>query len=335
MKEVQQQHEEVRPIDRRPPDDLLSIAQSQYMEATALRHILKHLRSRRLMGPFKALTASAGVQLEHPLVTRLYDSIVSDGDWAEAERVLQLTADAGLFDAFAREAPAHAVWTRLCGPSADGDTPHQRGGHAMCIDEAAGRIYLYGGWDGERSLDDFWVYGIADGQWRVVPRKNEEEGEEEKAVWPGRRSCHKMALDAETGRIYLLGSLGVSDDALRDSGAAHMRDPTVVEPRALVQRADFYVYHTRGDDAGTWELLSANTEVARLCRVYLRAPLTDHILQASGGPPWIIDHQMVVDSAKGRLYVCGGRINDWSSETTKFSGLYSYDFATKAWSQLP
>ena len=206
------------------------------------------------MVPFKALTASTDVQLEHPLVTRLYDSIVSDGDWPEAERVLQLAADAGLFDAFAREAPAHATWTRLCGPSAeDGDTPRQRGGHAMCIDEAAGRIYLYGGWDGVRSLDDFWVYVIADGQWHVVLR-------DEGAVWPGRRSCHKMALDAKTGSIYMLGSLGVSDDDLRENDPAHMRSPAAV---ALAQRADFYVYRTRGDDAGTWELLSANTEVWR------------------------------------------------------------------------
>src|SRR6266404_4510487 len=223
------------------------------MEATAVRHILKHLRSRRQMVPFKALTASAGVQLEHPLVTRLYDSIVSDGDWAEAERVLQLTADAGLFDAFAREAPAHATWTRLCGSGADGDMPRQRGGHAMCIDEAAGRIYLYGGWDGEYSLEDFWVYVIAEGQWHIVPRN-------EDAVWPGRRSCHKLAFDTKTGNIYMLGSLGVSDDDLRENDPARTRSPVTVGPHASAQHADFYVYHTRDEVAGTWTLLSANTE---------------------------------------------------------------------------
>src|SRR6267154_310175 len=122
-------------------------ATTQHMETMALRHILKHLRSRCLMTPFKALTACAGVQLESPLVTRFYDSVVSDGNWAEAERVLQLSADEGLFDIYAREAPAQAAWRRLCGMNADGDAPGQRGGHAMCIDEAAGRIYLYGGWD--------------------------------------------------------------------------------------------------------------------------------------------------------------------------------------------
>jgi hypothetical protein len=231
----------------------------QHMEAMALRHILKHLRSRRMMAPFKVLTTSADVQLEHPLVTRLHDSIVSEGNWPEAERVLQLAADAGLLDTFLREAPAQATWTRLCGTNADGDTPRQRGGHAMCIDEAAGRIYLYGGWDGERSLDDFWVYAIAEGQWHVVPRH-------EDAVWPGRRSCHKMALDAGTGRIFLLGCLGVSDDDLRETDPSRARGASAAdagEPRAPARRADFYAYHTRGDDAGTWELLSENTEVMR------------------------------------------------------------------------
>lgn len=234
---------------------LLNEATAQHMETIALRHVLKHLRSRRLMAPFKALSACADVQLEHPLVTRLYDSIVSDGNWAEAERVLQLAADDGLFDTFAREAPAQATWARLCGMSADGDAPRQRGGHAMCIDEARGRIYLYGGWDGERSLDDFWVYSIAEGQWHIVLRH-------EGAVWPGRRSCHKMVFDAGTGRIYLLGCLGVSDD---DLNPARARSPgaSAGEPRPPTQRADFYAYHTRGDNAGTWELLSANTEVLR------------------------------------------------------------------------
>jgi len=226
------------------------------MEAAAFRHILKHLRSRRHVASFKALTASAGVQLEHPLVTRLYDSVVSDGNWADAECVLQLSADVGLFDEYAREAPAQVTWTRLCGTSADGDTPRQRGGHAMCIDEVEEKIYLYGGWDGERSLDDLWVYPIAEGKWHAVPRR-------EDAVWPGRRSCHKMVFDEKTGCIYLLGCLGVSDDDLREAEPSRTRSSGASggESRAPTQRADFYAYHTRGDDAGTWELLSSNTEV--------------------------------------------------------------------------
>jgi hypothetical protein len=146
----------------------------------------------------------------------------------------------------------------------------------MCIDEAAGRIYLYGGWDGERSLDDFWAYSIAEGQWHVVLPPHEVDDAAAAAppvfCWPGRRSCHKMAFDAGTGRIFLLGCLGVSDDDLREtepprgarSSGAGAGAADAGDPRAPARRADFYAYHTRGDDAGTWELLSANTEVMRL-----------------------------------------------------------------------
>jgi hypothetical protein len=83
-------------------------------------------------------------------------------------RVLQLAADAGLFYIYAHES------TRTCHMDASLQHECRRathlgkhlgsgGGRAMCIDEAAGRIFLYGGWDGERSLYDFWVYSIAEG----------------------------------------------------------------------------------------------------------------------------------------------------------------------------
>ena len=257
MKEIKRQHDAVCPGQSFLWwKFLIDEATTQHLETMALRHILKHLRSRRLMAPLKALTACTDVQLECPLVTRFYDSVVSDGNWAEAERVLQLAAEAGQFDTYAREAPAQATWRRLYGASADGDAPGQRGGHAMCIDEAAGRIYLYGGWDGERSLDDFWMFSIAETQWHMMPRNRD-------GVWPGRRSCHKMAFDPGTGHIYLLGCLGVSDDDLRETDPARTRGSgaSAGEPRPPTQRPDFYVYHTRGDNAGTWELISANTEV--------------------------------------------------------------------------
>jgi hypothetical protein len=78
------------------------------------------------MTPFRAFIACADVQLEHPLVTRFYDSVVSDGNWAEGECMLQLATDTGLFDTYTREAPAQATWRCLCGMSADGDVPGLR-----------------------------------------------------------------------------------------------------------------------------------------------------------------------------------------------------------------
>lgn len=58
---------------------------------------------------------------------------------------------------------------------ADITTPGMRGGHQMCIDSAAQLIYMYGGWDGNHDLADFWVYDIADQRWSLISRNTEEQ----------------------------------------------------------------------------------------------------------------------------------------------------------------
>ncbi|KAI0063548.1 hypothetical protein BV25DRAFT_1990545 [Artomyces pyxidatus] len=276
----------------------------EYLEREALRHILKHLRTRRFLSPFKSLMACTGVQVEHPLVTRLYEALVSDGNWSEAENVIQLAATAGLFDAYMRSSQPRAIWKRLYGVDADGDVPSRRGGHAMCIDGANGFIYLFGGWDGERSLDDFWVYAIAEDRWRLVTYDSSDGTNK-----PGPRSCHKMVFDPATGSIYLLGGLSDSDGHPEETSGGTM------PPAPIPRQADFYCYHTRGSDAGKWQQLSADTT-------------------QSGGPPPVFDHQMVMDFDRRVMYVGGGRVNDGASDSIKYSGLYSYDVATAEWRLL-
>src|SRR6267154_1313575 len=78
---------------------------AQHMETMALQHILKHLCSCCLITPFKTLTAYVGVQLESPLVTQFYDSIVSDGNWTKAEHMLQLSTDQRPIETYTCEAP--------------------------------------------------------------------------------------------------------------------------------------------------------------------------------------------------------------------------------------
>lgn len=51
---------------------------------------------------------------------------------------------------------------------ADGDTPIARGGHSMCIDTQDSVVYMFGGWDGQRNLDDFWSYDIKKDQWKLI-----------------------------------------------------------------------------------------------------------------------------------------------------------------------
>jgi len=52
--------------------------------------------------------------------------------------------------------------------------PCMRGGHQMCIDSAAGIIYLLGGWDGHKDLSDLWCFIIATGTWRCISINVEE-----------------------------------------------------------------------------------------------------------------------------------------------------------------
>lgn len=218
---------------------------------------MKHLRTRGLLAPYKALLAASDVQLEHPLVTRLYEGLVSNADWIEAEDVIRLSADAGLFDAYLQSSQPRAVWQRLQSSGCEGSHPCRRGGHAVCIDEDAGIIYLFGGFDGHRSLDDFWSYSIVYDTWTLIS--------EHASMVPGpsARSCHRMIFDPRTGCVYVLGRLtdgdGDADDVM---GGAHTRESSAESSSFQDCPGDFWRYHTQGPIAGSWELLSADTGVS-------------------------------------------------------------------------
>ncbi|KAJ7268646.1 Muskelin N-terminus-domain-containing protein, partial [Mycena haematopus] len=132
----------------------------QYRETTAMRYVLKHLRQRRFLGPYNAILSRCGLQVEDPLVTELHENVVLHGNWAKAEQNIQRISQTDLFDDYRHSKQAHFVWKRLSGRDVNGDVPPPRGGHAMCVDPNGGIIYLFGGWDGKKSLADFWSYDI-------------------------------------------------------------------------------------------------------------------------------------------------------------------------------
>jgi hypothetical protein len=132
----------------------------------------------------------------------------------------------------------------------------------MCIDQGKQIIYLFGGWDGQRSLDDFWMYDIQEERWRVLCRSTscEKNG-------PEPRSCHKMVFDAKTGCIYLLGKLGDQAE-LREGVDRVTEGPSTQQAgeernRTIPFCSEFHRYHTRGLDAGKWDLLSFDTAVSK------------------------------------------------------------------------
>ncbi|TFK67379.1 galactose oxidase [Pluteus cervinus] len=283
----------------------------EYREATVLRHILKHLRQRRLLTPFQMITIRSGFQLEHPLLSQLHESIVLRGDWEDAERLLNSMSRACLFDEYIQSCQPHAAWKRLHGTDSDGDVPSPRGGHAMCMDPVNQDIYLLGGYDGRKSLDDFWMYSIKDDRWSVLSH-----GTSADQNAPEARSCHKMAFDTKTGSIYVLGRLNDADS--NDDSNNRTPQPRRVESGQPTDKAycsEFYRYHARGIDRGKWDFLSFDTAM-------------------SGGPPLMFDHQMVMDSEEQVLYVFGGRVLDGDRENVKYSGLYSYSVRTSKWKCL-
>lgn len=186
-------------------------------------------------------------------------------------------ASAGLFDAHLNSSQPHAAWTRLSGTDQDGDVPPARGGHAMCMDPVNEMIYIFGGWNGEKSLDDFWVYSVKEDKWRVLSHSTTNEPNA-----PGARSCHKMVFDTKNGTIYVLGRLN-DEDGLRAPDPAAPRtqqatggyrqppqqqepspgdeneSPSAPTPKSPT--SEFYRYHTRGVLEGKWDFLSTDTAV--------------------------------------------------------------------------
>ncbi|KAJ2926627.1 hypothetical protein H1R20_g10465, partial [Candolleomyces eurysporus] len=319
----------------------------EHRDITVLRHTLKYLRQRRLLTPFQTIIERADIQIENPLITRLHESIVLQGDWERAENLLHSISDADLFTEYLHSCQPQAMWKRVTGSDSDGDVPSPRGGHAMCMDAENQLIYLFGGWDGRKSLDDFWVYSVREDKWKILSHSTRQEPNA-----PGPRSCHKMVFDGKTGNIYLLGRL---DDADVRNPIARSNIPATAPPPFVVQSSttngppfimqssplrqqftpastnpgapggpssaprtycsEFYRYQTRGIDAGKWVFLSFDTA-------------------ASGGPPLVFDHQMAMDSEAQILYVSGGRIVDGEWETSKYSGLYSYNVRLSKWKLL-
>ncbi|KAJ7130841.1 Muskelin N-terminus-domain-containing protein [Mycena crocata] len=278
----------------------------QYRETTAMRYVLKHLRQRRFLTPYNSILARSGLQVEDPLVTELYESIVLHGTWSKAEQTIQRMSQTDLFDEYRNSKQCHSVWKRLHGNDVNGDVPAPRGGHAMCVDHVGGQIYLFGGYDGKKSLDDFWAYDIKQEKWRVLLYTTLDV---ENA--PAARSCHKMVFDTKTGNIYVLGRLDDADSLKLDLGGS---TPQAADAPASQPGCEFYRYHTRGLSAGKWELLS-------------KEPVPH-------APPLIYDHQMVMDCEAQLLYIYGGRVIDGDYANCKYAGLYSYNIRLAKWQHL-
>ena len=163
----------------------------------AIKLCLKHLRQQNYSEAFESLQKRTKVQLEHPMLTELHRKLVECGDFDEVELLLDRAFQEGFMEEYSSKQYS-ARWQQI--KVQDGaPKPGHRGGHPMCIDEVAGKVYLFGGWDGKNDLADFWEYSSHTNNWKCISHDTEVNG------GPCRRSCHKMVLDPKHGLIYVLG----------------------------------------------------------------------------------------------------------------------------------
>ncbi|XP_041985047.1 muskelin [Aricia agestis] len=80
-----------------------------------------------------------------------------------------------------------------------GARPGPRGGHQLVVDPKTGTLYLFGGWNGVRDLDDLWSFDTETERWTLLCRNSRLEG------GPQPRSCHKMVFDPVHGKLFTLG----------------------------------------------------------------------------------------------------------------------------------
>lgn len=171
---------------------------SNYKEAEVVRLCLKYFRQRGLLDTFKSLKNSVDVKLENEELEKLHDTLVIQGDFDQCENILQQASISNLFSEYISSCPYIPIWRKI-GPNNGITSPPTRGGHQMCIDSTTGKIYLYGGWDGEKDLADFWVFDQDSNEWTCISDNTAS------SFGPGPRSCHKIDYDERNNCIYTLG----------------------------------------------------------------------------------------------------------------------------------
>lgn len=148
---------------------------------------LKHFRQKNMMDVYSNLQKTTSIELEHPLIEKLHQSTVVNGDFEAAEKIILDADEKSIFKPYVENAKYLPTWQKLsafndgkrylhaqilfindCETQKDGDAPCGRGGHQLCIDSDRERIYLFGGWDGKRDLSDFWCYSIRDNRWKML-----------------------------------------------------------------------------------------------------------------------------------------------------------------------
>ncbi|GAA5813656.1 hypothetical protein MFLAVUS_007141 [Mucor flavus] len=213
-------------------------AYTTYKEMETIRLCLKHFRQKNMMDVYQTLKNKTGIEIEHASIADLHQSLVIDGNFEQAEKIITDADSNNVFNSFAENALYTPSWQKIDASNDDGDSPCARGGHQLCIDTNREKIYLLGGWDGKVELSDFWCYHIKENRWRLLSSDTSIQG------GPSARSCHTMCFDPIRKSIYVLGRY------------TEFRPTTTPDPTAY--ESEFYQYYTELD---RWIQISESTKI--------------------------------------------------------------------------
>ncbi|KAK0090010.1 hypothetical protein PV325_004143 [Microctonus aethiopoides] len=271
---------------------------NQYIHNEILRLCMKHFR--RLEHPkiVQTLGQVANIKLEDQRLSILYNILVNNGDYLEAENFLTNTMSSELLNDYINSQPYRAEWTKVI---CDDPKPGMRGGHQMVIDSAGETLYLFGGWGGHQDLSDLWSYNIKTGKWSLICKDTEKVG------GPGTRSCHKMCLDPVRRQLFILG---------------RYLDPQYRTVENL--KSSFYVYDI---ESNKWTQISEDTSAVGGPKL-----IFDHQMCID------IKSRMIYVFGGRILGPSTSSIEDQNMSISPiepvFSGLYSYHVPTNTWKLL-
>ncbi|KAG0188949.1 Muskelin 1, intracellular mediator containing kelch motif [Apophysomyces sp. BC1034] len=158
---------------------------NNYKEEETVRLCLKHFRQLNLTDVFHLLKRQSSVQLEHPLLTQLHQSLVVDGDFLMAENIIREASSCHLFKPYADNAEYSTVWRRINATTAGRYVES----HAVT----------------DVSLEsDFYQYFVDSDYWIKISSNTAREG------GPELLFDHQMCVDPKEQVLYVFGGRVVS-----------------------------------------------------------------------------------------------------------------------------
>jgi len=210
-------------------------------------------------------------------------------------------------------------WMELFPP----ESPSNRSGHTMVIDESNGRMYMFGGKDSDGLKNDTWLYNISANSWNQLSPTG--------GLLTAREQ-HVMVIDKLNGKMYMFGGSngGFKNDIWLFSISANSWSqlspagtlPSARERHAMVmEESNGRIYMVGGFDGtqlhnDTWLYnISANSWT--------------ELFPSGGLLTTRFDHTMVIDELNGNIYVFGG-----STFTVILNDIWLYSISDNSWTEL-